>query len=250
MNPRIPTAAFVTPGGADVRVIESPVGFWHRHALPGSVPWREAKAAIDAAVSALGPLSGALHVYASAPYALAACLGNAVLNVPKVTHHFHQADDDGWTDFGPAGTAGVDPSPLLTTRRLDTVRARHALVCEITWPVNLDELEHGLKSAGCPDASIEIIGLPPGHRALPDRAAVDRAARDLRGSIEQALRRPGLRELHLFYIGPAALLMRVAGRFHQPSARLVIHERGPGNVFRPAVAFAGGYAELVEVGLA
>lgn len=247
MNPRAPTRWHQKHAAAECDVIEGPDGMWHIENPPGADPWSKAREAIDHAIDGIAQRAGDIHVYASTAYALAAYLGNRVGNLPGVRAHFWQPGRDRWADYGPGDRGDIDPEPLLTQVAEHPGDPAHvALLCSITHALVLDEVAHGLALAGAADATRVDLATPTlGHTALPDRAAVDRAARDLRGAIDAALRRPGVRAVHLFYAGPAALLMRTADKLHLAAPRVVIHERGPGNRYRPALAFDRGRAELI-----
>lgn len=231
---------------------DAPTGPWHRTALPGSAEWRRALAEIRRLTGQLSGRHGGLMVYASIPYALGAVLGNVALNQPMAPLHIFQAEGPAgavtWTDFGPAPIGLPSGSTRLKQRVVAKgSEAQVALMCGLTWAPNLDEIRPGLDDAGATDATlIELVPPVRGQEGLAGRAAVDDAVHALEHAIDQAARRPGIKVLHVFFNGPLAVLMRASGKLHQPSARIVFHERGPSARYRPAIRFDRGQVLVCE----
>lgn len=252
MNPREETHWERRHRGARSVVVGGPKGLWQKTALPGCASWNDAFEGIDAAIEKIGSGRGEIAVYASTPYAIGAHLGNRILNHPARSVRFFQVvgprGSGRWHDFGPTDSRQPAGDAVLRTS-VDLSQCNGpaiALVCQITWDADLDEVRHGLRLAGAADAPMaHLRPRQPGHDALPDRAAVDQAAHDLDSAIEAARRNSRIDSVHLFFIGPVALLMRAAQRFHQPRCRLVIHERGPDDLYRPALSLGDGGTKLV-----
>ncbi|MEZ4475060.1 MAG: hypothetical protein R3F60_30565 [bacterium] len=247
LNPERPTDwQDAHPGAAHVE-IDSPPGGWGSLSLPGTDPWHRAIAGIDAFITGQASLQAPLLVYASPSVATAAWLGNRLMNLGAgraITFFQLQHDPKVWRPWGPHGVPA--PSHRETTPTgLDALRPDTpavALIIDVIHRYIPEQVDHGLATAGVPDAPRVVLRAP--DRIIPDAPTAAQRAFDLAAALEAIYGAAPRADVHLFYIGPVVPLMLAATRFHKLNP-LVVHERGPGLLFRPALRIGGGGARIL-----
>lgn len=226
--------------------IVTPDGAWHLAVPPLHPSWQRAWQAIEALPQVL--TARRVHVLALAPLSLAALLGNRVAQSRREVV-FHQQTNlptggKRWEAWGPDGVAvGLLPRRVLVSPPLVAdASVRHAVLC-VHVTRRLDDAEVtaalDLEYADGPRQRLDLTASTPGQTALRDVADVARAAEELAAFVDLAAEFFSGAMLHLFYAGPAALLMRAAARFHLLARPLTVYERltDQGPRFAAAVRF-------------
>lgn len=130
------------------------------------------------------------------------------------------SEPEAWVDYdGPhrqaPNTGGVRSMAALEVwppiEDVEPCGAPVALICEIGCRHTRQEIEHGLHAAGVADPIKICLSMDHGCADLSDQTDVDRAASDLEVALDLA-RQLNTAAVHLFYLGPLALLMRAAAR--------------------------------------
>lgn len=218
-------------------------GPWQKHHPPGTPAWAEAEAGITAALARCESLTGRLAVLASTSYAMGAWLGLGLANL-GVELEYWQAwgpPPQQWIRLGGAMDHG---QAVLLASGLKAVAGDRpvALFVGITHAVVPAETEV--------HAHAQVVLAPAQVKpdALSSVAQAQQAAWDL-GQVLATLhgKLQGRHEIHVFYVGPLAVLMMAAGRLRTVNP-VVVHERfavGDQWKFAPAVRFEGGWARRV-----
>ncbi|MCA9525655.1 MAG: SAVED domain-containing protein, partial [Myxococcales bacterium] len=230
------------------RQARTPPGRWQVDSWPGSPDWQQARDGLDEALSFLDTVKGPVDIFASGPYGLAADLGLKVADLP-MTPRFWQAHgppgQQKWRCFGQAQNHGT---PLLRASGEAAVAAGEqvALFVSITQYVRPDEAAEGLASASA--AGARIVRLEPGEvgfSAVVDEVTAQQAAYDLQETLRRLSGKASA--LHVFYVGPGAVLMMAAGVLRTTVATTV-YDRGrvgPRTPFWPVICFEGGKGRWV-----
>lgn len=227
---------------AEPVTLDGPPGRWQMEHLPGDPAWQRAFAGIMRGASLLGGVEGRVDVFASTAYSMAAVLAHRLSEL-RLTPNYWQAmgapPGQRWMSLGGAEDHGeqvclapnlhpvVDGDPI-------------ALLVELTFAVEPSEMPEG------PFTEVRL-GVPK-----PSRTAVDtpKAAQQVAHEISEALlalhSKAPRSALHLFYVGPVAVLMMAAGAL-RVLRDLTIYERVAvdGARFLPAVRFENGTATLL-----
>lgn len=219
-------------------------GPWQKHHPPGTPAWAEAQAGLEAGFERCESLTGRLAVLASTSYAMGAWLGLGLANL-GVELEYWQAwgpPPQQWTRLGGAMDHG---QAVLLASGLKAVAGDRPVALFVGITHAVVPAETGV------DAHAQVVVLAPAQvkpDALSSVTQAQQAAWDL-GQVLTALhgKLQGRHEIHVFYVGPLAVLMMAAGRLRTVNP-VVVHERfavGDQWKFAPAVRFEGGWARRV-----
>ncbi|MCK6685412.1 MAG: SAVED domain-containing protein [Thermoanaerobaculia bacterium] len=238
-----PTDAFLRtlPAGGrsyhKVVVETPPQKWWHTSESRSSPQWTQVWYRILESLKEFeGLYARHIHVFANAPYSMGALLGNQVAqrfgrSRPISFYQFSNVTKS-WDNWGPSRADPVEPrkAPVLRASPGPGSEFRYrevAIVVSISRQASRDEVLRALSVYG--DSPVKWIELTPesapGHTALLDASAVDRCVEDLdKALLRAASEHPGAR-LHLFYVGPLAVLMRAVANAHTLPTPTTLYER-------------------------
>lgn len=256
-RPLVPLHPHATPHEI---VLRTDSEAWQRDYPPAAERWRQALQAVREGadeVKACGRLR--VHVVAKLPYSLGAVLGSALEQQGREIVYYqytpspaapHVHDLRTWQPWGPGLVKVRSPQkhdpvfhrPILPSTPIRQV-CEVALLLSVTRPV---ESDLAVAAIGASTAEVRRVHLVPvdgvGHASI-DQRNVDQAASQVASVFEQAVAAyPEARALHVFYVGPLALLMRAAGRLHLLSKPIYFYEWFPQTPTGPR------YVRVLELG--
>lgn len=219
--------------------IETPPENWHQTEPPTSAQWTIAARRIDAALSALdGGRQRRIHVFASGPYALGALLGNRLAQrfgrSREITIYQFNAPRGGWQNWGPQWQArpALREEPFLleaVSWHASAGDVRHVVVAVHITRLLIDlEIDRSLADAGVTEDFVRLDAAPQGGPkpdALVDPSSIERCVQDIDDLLFKATREYPGAQVHVFYSGPLALLIRAAAKLHLLPSSATLYER-------------------------
>lgn len=215
---------------------------WHTASEPGSADWRTAWSKLDAGLDLMSKLRGNVDVFASMGYAFAAATGVRISNMAKQTAAYWQLEGprghQRWTRYGTA--VDHDDPVLYDISAAPAIDSRPVvLMVGITHDLEFRAVAHGLQAAGIESHAARLISFGPlsgaSYEAIGSAAAAQQAANDLLERVYQLQTESPLAEIHLFFSGPAAILMMASGPWTTLASPFIVHERGSDRLYRPAI---------------
>ncbi|WP_437938427.1 glycosyltransferase [Sorangium sp. So ce341] len=254
-----------TERGLRELVVETPPKDWHITEPRNSRHWNSVERRIGARLDELDHLQcKRVHVFANAPYALGALLGNRLSRLMErgrgelVFYQFNERANT-WEDWGPnrQRPTPTRPGPMLwQTPATNATGARHvAVVIHISRRASREEVGRALANTigNEPIELIDVAG-PDGRERvlLRDPSEVDRCVNDVDDALVGIAARFPTARMHIFYAGPLALWMRAAAKIHLLSVPATLYERilvDGTYVFVPALDLPGGALLMGEHGI-
>lgn len=226
---------------------QTPRARWHMQSTAGDADWEYAFNGITKGTHALRAVNGAIEVFASMPYSLGAYLGLRLTDMPCTARYWQASGPPSqqvWQRFGNAFDHKLPVSPVLPPSFAD-VRDGQPVAVHIGLSYLIDEAE--VPDAGM--ARVELNAPDPGYAAVPYARAAQQVAHEIGAVFSELNRIARNSAVHVFYVGPAAVLMMAAGTL-RIMRNLTVHERLPAGDdtmrFVPAVRFQNGNAKLVR----
>jgi hypothetical protein len=219
--------------------IETPPESWHQTEPPTSAHWTSAAQRIDATLSALGALpQRRVHVFASGPYALGALLGSRLEQrfgrSRDIAIYQYNGSVKTWENWGPHWRSRPAPREEPFLREAVSWHAsagdvRHVVVgIHITRLLLELELSRSLTDMGVTEGIVRLDAAPldgPKSDALADPSSIERCVQDIGDLLFEASREYPGAQLHVFYSGPLALLIRAAAKLHLLPSSATLYER-------------------------
>lgn len=227
---------------------------WYFRHPPHATEWKAVVRDLDQTLTRLRDSADpkdCLTVFAFGPPALGALLGarlrERLRGLPTKVIFEEGPGDSSWRPWGPAWSSKISArtSPLLKISHGSQALSEHvALLIELDGALHDHDVKQALARLGAGDVPRVTVALDPQPSIrFPDPVAIETAVRDLRSAIEAIGRNnKRIRQLHVFYTGPLALMIRVADAMAGRSFRSVVYTQRHNDGYVPAVEL-GGAAE-------
>lgn len=218
--------------------IKTPPEGWQRSYPPDRTVWQAALDETRAQIAvAKQSRRSRVHVATKLPYSLAAVLGSELEQQQRNIMFYQQStvaqsDDREWQPWGPAFPAdrpAQDQAPVLGRPLCPADPNRRT--CDVVLAVSLSravDIERAQAATRVPIHELQTVQLEcltGVSQTAVNQGNVDMAANEIANGLEEIVRAfPSARGVHVFYTGPAAVLMRAMGRAHLSAVPIIIYE--------------------------